>query len=152
LANERIWVLNGPNLNLLGQREPPIYGRTTLAEISGRIAELATELACEVEFRQTNHEGVLVDWLQEAGGGSDGVLLNPAGLTHFSYPVRDAVAAIAPVPVIEVHISNLLAREESRHRSIVSPVAAGLVMGWGALGYEVAFRGLVAKLRSVEVD
>ena len=97
-------------------------------------------------MRQHNHEGVLIDWLQEAAGTSDGVLLNPAGLTHYSYALRDAVAAIAPIPVIEVHISNIHAREDFRHLSVVSPVAAGIVMGWGALGYEVAFRGLVAKL------
>jgi 3-dehydroquinate dehydratase-2 len=146
VPSHRIRILNGPNLNLLGKREPAVYGTTTLDEISGRMTDLAAELDCSVDFRQTNHEGVLVDWLQEANGVSDGVLLNPAGLTHYSVALRDAIAAIAPLPVIEVHISNIHAREDFRHLSVVSPVAAAIVMGWGALSYEVAFRGLVAKL------
>ena len=146
MPKHRIRILNGPNLNLLGKREPTVYGTTTLDEISARMTELASELDCTVDFRQHNHEGVLVDWVQEASGQSDGVLLNPAGLTHYSVALRDAIAAIAPVPVIEVHISNIHAREEFRHLSVVSPVAAGIVMGWGALSYEVALRGLVAKL------
>jgi 3-dehydroquinate dehydratase II len=139
----RIRVLNGPNLNLLGRREPDVYGTTTLAEIEAALGSLAGELGCVLEFRQTNHEGVLVDWLQEAAS-SDGVLLNPGALTHYAYALRDAIAAIRPVPVIEVHLSNIHAREDFRHLSVVSPVAAGIVMGWGALGYELALRGLVA--------
>jgi 3-dehydroquinate dehydratase II len=148
MPKHRILVLNGPNLNLLGRREPTVYGTVTLGEIAERMRQLETELDCSVDFRQHNHEGVLIDWLQEAVGASDGVLLNPAGLTHYSHALRDAVAAIAPIPVIEVHISNIHAREEFRHLSVVSPVAAGIVMGWGALGYEIALRGLVAKLEA----
>jgi 3-dehydroquinate dehydratase-2 len=146
MPKHRILIANGPNLNLLGRREPGVYGTVTLAEISARLRVVAEELDCTVDVRQHNHEGVLIDWLQEAPETSDGVLLNPAGLTHYSYALRDAVAAIAPIPVIEVHISNIHAREDFRHLSVVSPVAAGIVMGWGALSYEVALRGLVAKL------
>jgi len=142
----RIGVLNGPNLNLLGTREPQIYGTLSLASIERRLRGLERELGCQVDFRQTNHEGVLVDWLQEAGTERDGVALNPAGLTHYSVAVRDAVAAIRPVPVVEVHLSNIHAREEFRHLSVVSPVASGVVMGLGALGYEVALRALVGLL------
>jgi 3-dehydroquinate dehydratase II len=140
----RINVLNGPNLNLLGTREPGIYGTETVASIEKRLLRVAAELRCEVDVRQTNHEGVLVDWLQEP---HDGVVLNPAGLTHYSIAVRDAVAAISPVPVVELHLSNIHAREEFRHLSVVSPVASGIVMGMGALGYEVALRGVVQLLR-----
>jgi 3-dehydroquinate dehydratase II len=139
-------VLNGPNLNLLGQREPEIYGTETLTSVESRLQALAEELPCRIDFRQTNHEGVLVDWLQEAGREAAGVLLNPAALTHYSHALRDAVAAIRPVPVVEVHLSNIHAREEFRHISVISPVAAGIVMGWGPAGYEIALRGLVARI------
>lgn len=142
----RVAVLNGPNLNLLGLREPEIYGTETIASIESRLQALSQELRCLLDFRQTNHEGVLVDWVQEAGRETAGVLLNPAALTHYSHAVRDAVAAIRPVPVIEVHLSNIHAREEFRHVSVISPVAAGIVMGWGPIGYEIALRGLVSSL------
>jgi 3-dehydroquinate dehydratase II len=148
VPRHRILVVNGPNLNLLGRREPAVYGTVTLGEITARLKEVAGELDCTIDVRQHNHEGVLIDWLQEAADTSDGVVLNPAGLTHYSHALRDAVAAIAPLPVIEVHISNIHAREEFRHLSVISPVAAGIVIGWGALGYEVAVRGLVAKLQA----
>ena len=137
-SKRRIWIVNGPNLNLLGEREPEVYGTTPLRTIEERTAALGDELGCSVDFRQSNHEGVLIDWLQAAKRESDGVLLNPGGLTHYSYALRDAVAALAPVPVIEVHVSNIHAREDFRHLSVISPVAAGIVMGWGPLGSEVA--------------
>jgi 3-dehydroquinate dehydratase II len=143
----RISVLNGPNLNLLGTREPAIYGTESLASVEERVRRHEAELGCAVDFRQTNHEGELVDWLQAAGREGDGVVLNPAGLTHYSIAVRDAVAAIRPVPVVELHLSNIYAREEFRHVSVVSPVASGIVMGFGAVGYEVALRGVVELAR-----
>ena len=116
MAGERILVLNGPNLNLLGRREPAIYGTDTLADVRDSLESLAAELSCTCDVRQTNYEGRLVDWLHEAWETADGVILNPAGLTHQSYPVRDAVAAIGP-PVVELHISNIHARESFRSRS-----------------------------------
>jgi|SRR5579884_2121571 len=142
----QILIVNGPNLNLLGRREPNAYGTETLATVEARVQTVAAELGCQIDFRQHNHEGVLVDWIQEAGERHDGVVLNPGALTHYSYAIRDAVAAIAPTPVVEVHVSNVHAREPFRHDSVVSAVAAGIIVGWGTLGYELALRGLVAKL------
>lgn len=131
-------VLNGPNLNLLGTREPDVYGRETLDDIAAMLTERADALGVGVDVRQSNHEGHLIDWLHEAGAGSAvAVVLNPGGLTHTSVALRDAVAGI-PVPVVEVHLSNIHRREPFRHHSYVSGVAAGVVMGFGAQGYALA--------------
>jgi 3-dehydroquinate dehydratase-2 len=142
---KRILVLHGPNLDALGTREPAIYGRATLDDIRGLLEALAPGLGCEVECRQTNHEGVLIDALHSAKGGADGVLLNPGGLTHSSVALRDAVQA-AGVPVVEVHLSNPHARETFRHISLISGAAVGVVQGFGPAGYELALRGLVGVL------
>jgi 3-dehydroquinate dehydratase II len=133
-----VYVLNGPNLNLLGTREPEVYGAETLDDIAGRIEDRARELGLAVEIRQSNHEGHLIDWLHEAQAeGAKAVILNPGGFTHTSVALHDAVKAIA-TPVIEVHLSNPQARESFRRRSFVAPVAMGTIAGFGALGYELA--------------
>ena len=133
-----IYVLNGPNLNLLGLREPEIYGADTLDDIAGRLEDQARGLGVKVEIRQSNHEGHLIDWLHEASAeGAKAVILNPGGFTHTSVALHDAVKAIS-VPVIEVHLSNPAARESFRRRSFVAPAAKGTIAGFGALGYELA--------------
>ena len=133
-----IYVLNGPNLNLLGTREPEIYGADTLDDIAGQLEDRARELGVEVEIRQSNHEGHLIDWLHEAQAqGAKAVILNAGAFAHTSIAIADAVRAIA-TPVIEVHLSNPYAREPFRHASFVSPAARGTIAGLGALGYELA--------------
>jgi 3-dehydroquinate dehydratase II len=141
----RILVLHGPNLQALGAREPQVYGQDSLAEIDRQLRQLAPELGCEVECLQSNHEGVLIDALYSARERSHGVLLNPAGLTHTSVALRDAVAA-AGLPVVEVHLSNPAAREVFRHTSMISGVAVGVVQGFGSAGYLLGLRGLAAHL------
>jgi 3-dehydroquinate dehydratase-2 len=133
-----IYVLNGPNLNLLGTREPEIYGSDTLDEIAGQIEDRARELGVEVEIRQSNHEGHLIDWLHEAQAeGAKAVILNAAGFTHSSVALLDAVRAVS-TPVIEVHLSNPQARESFRRRSLIASAATGTVAGFGALSYLLA--------------
>ena len=133
-----IYVLNGPNLNLLGTREPEIYGPDTLDEIAGRIEDRARELEVEVDIRQSNHEGHLIDWLHEAQAqGAKAVILNAAGFTHSSVALLDAVKAIS-TPVIEVHLSNPQARESFRRRSLIATAARGTIAGFGALSYLLA--------------
>jgi 3-dehydroquinate dehydratase-2 len=133
-----VYVLNGPNLNLLGTREPEVYGADTLDDIAGRLEDRARELGLALEIRQSNHEGHLIDWLHEAQAeGAKAVILNPGGFTHTSVALHDAVKAIATA-VIEVHLSNPHARESFRRRSLVAPVAAGSIAGFGALGYLLA--------------
>jgi 3-dehydroquinate dehydratase II len=133
-----IYVLNGPNLNLLGLREPEIYGSDTLDDIAGRLEDRARELDLAVELRQSNHEGHLIDWLHEAQAkGAKAVLLNAGGLSHTSVALHDAVRAIN-VPVIEVHLSNPQTRESFRRRSLIASAARGTIAGFGALGYELA--------------
>lgn len=137
----RIFVINGPNLNLLGEREPEIYGTATLSDVEKMCRERAEELGAEIDFRQTNDEGELIGWLQEAKQNADAVVLNPAAFTHYSLAVRDAISATG-VPVIEVHISNIYAREEWRAKSVVSPVARGVIAGLGVKGYLLAIEAL----------
>lgn len=141
-----IFVLNGPNLNLLGFREPQIYGAETLADIEGRLQARGSQLGFGLDFRQTNHEGVLIDWLQEARRAACGVILNPAAYTHTSVGLNDVVKA-AEIPVVEVHISNIHARESFRHHSYVSPVARAIVVGFGTQGYDLALEGLARILK-----
>ncbi len=140
-----VFILNGPNLNLLGLREPEVYGTDTLDDIAGACEDRARELGLDIEFRQSNHEGHLIDWLHEANADrAKGVILNPGGYTHTSVALHDAVKAIT-VPVVEVHLSNPHAREPFRHRSYVGKAARGTVAGFGALGYLLALDA-VAKL------
>ena len=140
-ASQKILVLNGPNLNLLGTREPEIYGRVTLDDIEAEAADLAQDLSLGVEFRQSNHEGQLIDWVQGASRDFAGIVLNAGGLTHTSIALHDALK-LAGVPVIEVHVSNIYKREEFRHRSLVSPVADGVICGLGAHGYLLAIEAI----------
>ncbi|MGQ9556479.1 MAG: type II 3-dehydroquinate dehydratase [Desulfurispora sp.] len=136
----KILVLHGVNLNLLGQREESIYGRATLDDINSELRALAGQLGVELECRQSNHEGQLVDWLQQAPASYAAVVFNPGAYTHYSIALRDAIAAIS-IPVVEVHLSNIYAREEFRHTSVLAPVAAGQISGLGALSYRL---GLLA--------
>jgi len=133
----KILVLNGPNLNLLGTREPDVYGHETMAEIEAACAERASALGLTVEFRQSNSEGELVDWIQEARNGYAGLIVNAGAYTHTSVALLDALLA-CDVPVIEVHLSNILQREDFRHHSYVSKAARGLISGFGGFGYEMA--------------
>jgi 3-dehydroquinate dehydratase-2 len=133
----RILFLNGPNLNLLGQREPEVYGRTTLADIEAKVRERANKLGVTVEFRQSNQEGELVAWIQQAKGAFDAIVLNAAAYTHTSVALRDAISAVG-VPTIEIHLSNVHAREEFRHKSLIAPVCRGQIIGFGSNSYVLA--------------
>lgn len=145
----RILVLHGPNLNLLGTREPEIYGSTTLDDINGMIAERAAEAGIETAFYQSNHEGDLVDAIQQANHKFDFIIFNAAAFTHYSIATRDAIAAI-DVPVIEVHISNIHQREEFRHTSVLAPVAMGQICGLGVESYLAALEAIIYKLNRAE--
>ena len=144
------FILNGPNLNLLGVRDPSVYGHDTLADIEERCLARAAGLDLQIEFRQTNHEGQLVDWIQEARESAEGVILNAGALTHTSVAVFDALSA-AGLPVIEVHLSNIFRRESFRHHSYVSLAANGVICGLGAQGYELALDA-IASLIDAESD
>jgi 3-dehydroquinate dehydratase-2 len=141
-----VFVLNGPNLNALGKREPGIYGGKTLATIEADCAAAAEALGLAVDFRQSNHEGDLVDWIHEAADTSAGVVLNAGAYTHTSIAIHDAIRATAPLAVVEVHLSNIHAREPFRHKSFVAPVALGMICGFGPLGYTMALQALAARL------
>jgi 3-dehydroquinate dehydratase-2 len=138
----KILFLNGPNLNLLGQREPEVYGRTTLKDIEGKVRERATRLGAEIDFRQSNLEGELVAWIQQAKGKFDVIVLNAAAYTHTSIALRDAIAAVG-VPTIEIHLSNVHAREEFRHKSLIAPVCRGQIAGFGPNSYVLAVEAAV---------
>ncbi|MBM4334621.1 MAG: type II 3-dehydroquinate dehydratase [Deltaproteobacteria bacterium] len=142
----KILVLHGPNLNLLGEREPEVYGRTTLAEIDARLRELGAKRSAEVESFQSNHEGALLDRIQSARRTHQGIIINPGGLTHTSVALRDALVACS-LPVIEIHLSNIHAREEFRQRSLVAGIALGQISGLGAKGYELALEALLDRLK-----
>ena len=141
-----VLILNGPNLNLLGTRKPEVYGTTTLADVEKMCTDAAAELGLDVEFKQSNHEGQLIDWIQETGaavkaGESIGAVFNPGAFTHTSVALHDAIEG-ASLPLIECHISNVHKREEFRHHSFISPVASGIVVGFGVHGYVLAINGL----------
>jgi len=143
----KILFLNGPNLNLLGQREPEVYGRTTLADIEASVRHRAKTLGAEIDFRQSNLEGELVTWLQGARGQFDAIVLNAAAYTHTSIALRDAIAAIK-VPTIEIHLSNVYARENFRHQSLIAPVCYGQLSGFGAQSYILGLEAAVNVIES----
>ncbi len=143
----RIAVLNGPNLNLLGQREPEIYGHSSLAEIEAMVRTAAGPLGVEIDWFQTNHEGEMVDAVQRLRGHADGALINAAALTHSSLALRDALLAVK-VPFVELHLSNIFAREPERRHSVIADLAIGMVTGFGAQSYVLALQALMGRLRA----
>jgi 3-dehydroquinate dehydratase-2 len=141
-----VYVLNGPNLNLLGRREPQIYGSVTLPQIEERLREHAATVGVALTFRQSNHEGELVGWIQEAGAAGAGVLINAAAYTHTSVALRDAIAG-SGVAAVEIHLSNVYARESFRHHSFIAPVCIGVICGFGPAGYQLGLDALLPVLR-----
>jgi len=146
---KRIAVISGPNLNLLGTREVEVYGDLTLEDVEALVMQRAAELGVEVAFFQSNHEGAIVDRIQAAGGDDDAVVLNPGAYTHYSYAIRDAVAAVG-VPCVEVHLSNITGREEFRERSVIAPVCSGQICGFGAHSYILGLEAVVAIMKGDE--
>lgn len=139
MSSMKVLVLNGPNLNRLGKRQPDVYGAETLADVDKRLGDKARELGVELECRQSNHEGELIDWAHEAADARWSVIINPGGLTHTSVALRDALAEVADAAgFVEVHISNIHAREDFRHHSYLSPIALGVIAGLGTVGYDLA--------------
>ncbi len=143
----RILVLHGPNLNLLGTREPGVYGSTTLSDIDAALHARAAELRIDLHIGQSNHEGVLVDTIHAQASRSDGIIINPGAFTHYSYALRDALAAVG-TPTVEVHLSNVYAREAFRHHSVIAPVVAGQITGLGWHGYLLALRWHYERLKA----
>ena len=139
----RFLVLHGPNLNLLGTREPEVYGRATLEDIEAELVRVAKEAGAEVQCFQSNHEGALIDRIHEARTWADGIVINPGGLTHTSVALRDALSGVE-LPVVEVHLSNVAAREDFRQRSLISPIVLGVVSGFGPTSYRLGLEGLIA--------
>jgi 3-dehydroquinate dehydratase-2 len=140
---KKILLLNGPNLNLLGTRQPEIYGKLTLVQIKKKVLSLAKELGVEVDFRQSNNEGELITWIQQAAGKFAALIINPAAYTHTSLAMRDAISAVG-IPTIEIHLSNIHKREQFRHHSFIAEVAAGQITGFGADSYLLGLRAVVA--------
>ena len=134
---QRILVVNGPNLNLLGKREPEVYGKESLDELNGKLADMARELGIDVDFFQSNSESELINYLHDKGFDADGLIINPGAFTHYSYALRDAITAV-DIPAIEVHLSNIYAREEFRHESVIAAVCCGHLVGFGFYGYAMA--------------
>lgn len=141
-----ILIIHGPNLNLLGEREPGLYGRESLSSINKLIAKKAKQIGCQIKIEQSNSEGEIVDLIQKAKGWAKGIIINPAAYTHTSIAIRDALLAVN-LPAVEVHISNLYKREKFRHKSFISPICIGQICGFGALGYIFALEGLVSFLK-----
>jgi 3-dehydroquinate dehydratase II len=146
-TTKRILVLHGPNLNLLGLREPNVYGRVTLDDINARLNELAQQRGAELTLLQSNHEGVLIDAIHAARAQANGILINPGGFTHTSVALRDAISAVA-LPAVEVHLSNVYAREEFRHHSFIAPVCVGSIAGFGWRSYLLGLTALLDRLES----